>query len=129
MIYDPFEHWEWDAAFRRTHDLSLRGRLAPESAVRVEVGGTEVYVEPGKCVAWLCEEPADELACEAHRADFAPDETRRTRLSDDDIASLASLPEAERRRAQRRLSMQRARQDPEYRNRQNARRRAVRAAS
>jgi hypothetical protein len=130
------EHWEWDgfwSARRRGRRPDLLGHTAPESNARVDVGGTEVAVRPGFCIAWTaseghCNEPANGLACAKHAEDFAPLEARRTRLTDEDVAWLATLPALERAKAKKSLSMTRAREDPEYRDKQNARRREMRAA-
>jgi hypothetical protein len=44
------------------------------------------------------------------------------------MAWLATQPEGERSKAQKRLSMKRAREDPEYKDKQDAHRRVMRAA-
>jgi hypothetical protein len=130
------DHWEWDgfwSARRRGRSPALLGHTAPESDVRVDVGGTEVAVRPGLCVAWTaseghCSEPADGLACVKHAEDFAPLEARRTRLTAEDVAYLDTLSGTERERARKRLSMKRSREDSEYNDKQNAHRRAMRGA-
>jgi hypothetical protein len=87
----------------------------------------EVQVTPGVCVAWLCENPADGLACVKHAEDFAIEE-RKSRLTAEDLAELAQLPPAERERRRKRLAQLRARADPEYRDEENRKRRAKAAA-
>lgn len=93
----------------------------------------DVEVRPGYCVAWTareghCTEPAEGLTCERHAEDFSPIEGRRTRLTAEDIAYIASFPKEEQDKIRNRVSMKRAREDPEYHAKQLERRRAMRAA-
>jgi hypothetical protein len=83
----------------------------------------EVKVIPGVCVAWRCNEPADGLACVKHAEDFAPFEERPCRLTAEDFAELAQLPAEQREKRRKLLTQRRAREDPEYRDRQNRLRR------
>lgn len=130
------DHWEWDrywSARRNGSRPALLGHLAPERSERVDVGGTEVTTWPGHCIAWTaseghCWQPTDGLVCAKHHEDFAPLEARITRLTAEDLAYLATLPEEQYAKARNNLSMKRAREDPEYKDRINAKRRAMRAA-
>jgi hypothetical protein len=129
--YDIFSHWEWDADFRLTHDLSLSGRLSPESGSSVTYEPSEVELRPGLCVAWTareghCQEPADGLACIKHAADFAPMEARKTVFTAEEEAAWEHLPPDERRRARNKEYMRRKRlDDPGFCNRDRTREHTV----
>lgn len=98
----------------------------------------EVKVVPGQCIAWTvrgghCYNPANGRACAEHAWDFADakqrNAARRTRLTDEDYEWLATLPTCEREKARKRLVSQRAREDPEYKAREDERRRTRKTAA
>lgn len=131
------EHWEWDGfwqARRRGRSPGLPGHLTRgEPHVDEHQRRCEVEVRPGYCVAWTaseghCENVAEGLSCRKHSDDFAPTEARRTRLTPEDIAYIESFPKEERDKIRNRVSMKRAREDPEYHAKQLDRRRAMRRA-
>lgn len=99
----------------------------------------EVRLTPGRCIAWTmrgghCRNAADGKVCADHEQDFADDPavststSRKTRLTDEDVAYLDTVPACDRTRERKRLTSMRARQDPEYRERHLARKREMRAA-
>lgn len=86
----------------------------------------EVELRPGFCISWTameghCQEPADGLACAKHAEDFTP--TLGRRVSKEEMAQFNHLSPRERALARKRLTSQRAREDPAYVAEHNRRKR------
>jgi hypothetical protein len=116
-----------------------RGREAGKEMTQIEPVNfdNEVQLVPGRCIVWMprlghCYNPSNGLACVEHKWDFDAEvkaRVLRTRLLDEDIAYLATIPTCERQRARKRLTNRRMREDPVYREQENARRRSPKSES